>query len=172
MAELYCGFDKCIPFKTVGMALMDIMQNFRQDEHIVQKLLDPKNPAFDLPSKVLFPHTAADVVDVVSFAEHNSFELYVKNSGHNYTGASTKSGTLLLNMHEFWVYSDSNVYDISGCDAEKTDVIKDDLRNQSCVLAKERGKAGYARVSRGKNWSDVSLAVRGDNERLVKDDPA
>ena len=89
------------PIQTLGMALTDIMQNLRKDEPTVRNILDPKNLSFDLPSKVLFPQEAAGVVAAVYFAEQNSLELSMKSSGHNYAGATTKSGTLLLNMHEF-----------------------------------------------------------------------
>jgi len=53
-------------------------------------LVDPTNPSLNLPSKVLFPAVASDVVAAVNFAKEHGLEISVKNSGHSYQAASSK----------------------------------------------------------------------------------
>ena len=160
MATFSCGFKNCNPFHGEGKTLAEMLASFNETEILDSSnpknpALDPTNQAFALPSKVIFPQTAADVVETVKFAAENSIELSVKNSGHHYAGASTKANTLLVNMYEFEKYSRDNVI---PCD-ENEGVISGDLENQPCQLARARGKPAYVRASGGESWTDVYLAV-------------
>lgn len=51
--------------------------------------------------KALFPRNADEVVSAVEFAKKYGLKISIKNSGHSYSdGASTRAGTLLLNMRK------------------------------------------------------------------------
>lgn len=158
MASLYCAFENCNPIHGKDKKLIDMLQGWSEDNDTNEKYLDSNNPAFNLPSKVVFPQTAADVVTTIKFALENSVELSVKNSGHSYAGASTKANTLLVNMKEFPEYAMDSVV---SCD--ETEEITGDLENQPCQLALARNKPGYIRAGGGESWSEVYLAVHQAN---------
>ena len=113
-------------------------------------LVDPTNPSLNLPSKVLFPDVASDVVAAVNFAREHGLEISVKNSGHSYQGASSKKDTLLLNMNRFTHYAPTGITD---CDASILDTtVADDLTNQPCLLSFAKGKSSLIRVDGGENF--------------------
>eukprot|EP00984_Skeletonema_dohrnii_P025003 scaffold14144_cov91-Skeletonema_dohrnii-CCMP3373.AAC.17 len=123
---------------------------------------DPTNPSLNLPSKVLFPVVASDVVAAVNFARENSLEISVKNSGHSYQGASSKKDTLLLNMNRFTHYAPTGITD---CDASILDTtVAEDLSNQPCLLSFAKGKSSLIRVGGGENFDKVYRAVVAVNE--------
>eukprot|EP00984_Skeletonema_dohrnii_P031228 scaffold23460_cov71-Skeletonema_dohrnii-CCMP3373.AAC.1 len=123
---------------------------------------DPTNPSLDLPSKVLFPVVASDVVAAVNFAKEHGIEISVKNSGHSYQGASSKKDTLLLNMNRFTHYAPTGITD---CDASILDTtVADDLNNQPCLLSFAKGKSSTIRVGGGENFDKVYRAVIAVNE--------
>ncbi len=125
-------------------------------------LLIETKPSLDLPSKVLFPKVASDVVKIVQFAKENSIELSVKNAGNSLKGASSKKNTLLLNMNQYVHYAPDGITD---CDAALSDAtVADDLSNQAYLLALARGKSSLVRVSGGENFGK-SLITFGS--RLV-----
>jgi hypothetical protein len=51
---------------------------------------DVDNPSYNLPSKAVFPESARDVVNAVNFARVNGVKISIKNTGHSYTGSSTR----------------------------------------------------------------------------------
>ena len=104
-------------------------------------------PSYNLPSKVLFPSVASDVIHAIQFAEKHNLEISIKNSGHSFSGASTKKDTLHLNMNRYTHYAPSGITD---CDPGTT--VADDLSNQACVLALARNKSSVIRVGGGENW--------------------
>ena len=111
---------------------------------------DESNLRLNLPYKVVFPSNASDVVQIVLFAMKNKIELSVKNSGHSYTGSSSKGNTLLINMNQFTQYAPGG---ITECVADLLDTaVADDLSNQACLLALARGKPGVIRVGGGENF--------------------
>lgn len=111
---------------------------------------DESNPSLDLPPKVLFPAVASDVIKSIQFAKENNVEISVKNSGHSYTGSSSKKGTLLLNMNRYKHYAPDGITD---CDATLLgDVVAKDLSNQACLLALARNKSSMIRVGGGENF--------------------
>ena len=111
---------------------------------------DDTNRRLNLPSKVVFPSVASDVVHIILFAMKHKFELSVKNSGHSFSGASSKRNTLLINMSRFTQYAPGG---ITECDAALLGTaVTDDLSNQACLLALARGKPGVIRVGGGENF--------------------
>ncbi len=107
-------------------------------------------PSYNLPSKVLFPSVASDVIHAIQFAEKHDLEISIKNSGHSFSGASTKKDTLLLNMNQYTHYAPGGITD---CDpALMGTTVADDLSNQACVLALARNKPSVIRVGGGENW--------------------
>ncbi len=131
--------------------LDDTMQGFISDE---------TNPSLDLPSKVLFPKVASDVVKTVQFAKEHGIVLSVKNSGHSYAGSSSKKNTLLLNMNRYTHYAPDGITD---CDTALLDsAVADDLSNQACLLALARGKSSVIRVGGGENFGKfwIRLVVK------------
>eukprot|EP00984_Skeletonema_dohrnii_P001957 scaffold662_cov124-Skeletonema_dohrnii-CCMP3373.AAC.1 len=123
---------------------------------------DPTNPSLDLPSKVLFPVFASDVVAAVNFAKEHGLEISLKNSGHSYQGASSKKDTLLLNMNRYTHYAPTGIMD---CDASILDTtVAEDLSNQPCLLTLAKGKSSLIRVGGGENFDKVYRAVIAANE--------
>ena len=76
---------------------------------------DDSNPSYDLPSKVIFPKEAKDVVAAVKFAKEHKLEVSLKNSGHSYTKASSKGETLHINMNKYYHYATND--GVTDCDA-------------------------------------------------------
>lgn len=105
------------------------------------------NPAFNLPSKVLFPVVASDVVAAIEFAKEHGLEVSVKNSGHNYLGASTKKDTLHINMNHYTQYATRD--GVIDCVANETG---DGLEDQPCRLSLAKNKSAVIRVGGGENW--------------------
>eukprot|EP00984_Skeletonema_dohrnii_P030589 scaffold22185_cov108-Skeletonema_dohrnii-CCMP3373.AAC.4 len=123
---------------------------------------DPTNPSLNLPSKVLFPVVASDVVAAVNFAKEHGLEISVKNSGHSYQGASSKKDTLLLNMSRYTHYAPTGITD---CDASILDnTVADDLNNQPCLLSLAKNKSSTIRVGGGENFDMVYKAIKAANE--------
>ena len=110
---------------------------------------DESNRSLNLPYKVVFPSNASDVLLIVLFAMKNKLELSVKNSGHSYSGASSKKNTLLINMNRFTHYAPGGITD---CAALLGTAVADDLSNQACLMALARGKPGVIRVGGGENY--------------------
>jgi len=118
-----------------------------QQDYVLNQTPDIE-PSYNLPSKVLFPSVASDVIHAIQFAEKHNLEISIKNSGHSFSGASTKKDTLLLNMNQYTHYAPSGITD---CDPMGT-TVADDLSNQACVLALARNKSSVIRVGGGENW--------------------
>jgi len=114
-------------------------------------LLDETNPSLNLPSKVLFPSVASDVVAAIQFAKEHSLEISVKNSGHSYQGAAQKKNTLLLNMNRYTHYSPTGITDCDAAALLDTAVAKD-LSDQPCLLSLAKNKSSMIRVGGGENF--------------------
>ena len=63
-------------FLDSGLQICSMIQDFSNVE-----------PDYNLPSKVLFPSVASDVIHAIRFAEKHNLEISIKNSGHSYSGA-------------------------------------------------------------------------------------
>jgi len=136
--------------------------------------LDDTNPAYNLPSKVLFPRTAGDVVASVEFAKTHGAEISVKNSGHSYAGSSAKANTLHVNMNQYKRYAidDIETYGIVECtstgqlvDSTENSTVNQDMSNQACLLTVARGKNAFIRVGGGENFDKLYRSVTAFNER-------
>mmetsp|Transcript_8477 Transcript_8477/g.10697 ORF Transcript_8477/g.10697 Transcript_8477/m.10697 type:complete len:636 (-) Transcript_8477:263-2170(-) len=126
-------------------------------------LYDESNPSINLPSKVLFPVIASDVIAAIEFSKVHKVEISIKNSGHHYGGASQKKNTLLLNMNHYTQYSPTGIVD---CEVSLLDgfSIAEDLSNQACALSLAKDKSAYVRVGGGENWDKVYRAVQKANK--------
>ena len=136
--------------QTLNQAFEDLIVNPPTD--FQSWLVDPTNPSLNLPSKVLFPVVASDVVAAVNFAKENGLEISVKNSGHSYQGASSKKNTLLLNMNRYIHYAPTG---ITNCDTSSITVpsqVAEDLSNQPCLLSFAKNKSSLIRVGGGENF--------------------
>jgi len=127
--------------------------------------LDPSNPAYNLPEKVIFPKFAKDVVAAVEFAKKHNLKISVKNSGHSYTGASTSSKSLLVNMNQFEKYASPDGAGLVVCDANSADAGSDGFGDQPCKVALSRGKPAALRIGGGENWDKVYRAVQTINKK-------
>ncbi len=121
-------------------------------EQMMSYALDETNPSLNLPSKVLFPVFASDVVVAVQFAKKNNVEISVKNSGHSYTGSSSKKNTLLLNMNRYVHYAPDGIMDCDTDAALLNTVVAKDLSNQACLLSLAKNKSSLIRVGGGENF--------------------
>lgn len=126
-------------------------------------ILDESNPSLNLPTRVLFPAIASDVIAAINFAKEHGLEISVKNSGHSYTGSSSKKDTLLLNMNKYTQYSPTGITD---CDESVVldSEIAQDLSNQSCHLSVAKNKPAVLRVGGGENFDKVYRAVTNANK--------
>ena len=141
----------------------------------LEKLLDPANPAYNLPSKVLLPRNAGDVVAEVDFAKTHGVEISVKNSGHSFTGVSTKANTLLVNMNQYKRYAsdDDETNGVVAChdanvEAGEATVLGPrpvDIDTELCRFVLARGKSAAISVGGGDNFDKAYCSVRDFNER-------
>lgn len=183
LPHLFCGWDQCYPRPSEDGHATTIFQQYEQDfETIVLAdlygaagaalgiepipsefdpsnpdgfILDAFNPSLDLPTKVLFPVIASDVVAAINFAKEHGLEISVKNSGHSYQGASSKKDTLLLNMNKFTQYSSKGITDCASVVLDS--IIAEDLSNQACHLSIAKDKPAVIRVGGGENFGKMYL---------------
>lgn len=145
---------------TTGIQLksLDAVMGFEGDDTSPSPIADDEtNLRLNLPSKVMFPSVASDVVNAIRLAKKHGIEISVKNSGHSYSGASSKKNTLLLNMNRYTQYAPGGITD---CDpALLGTAVADDLSNQACLLALARGKPGLIRVGGGENFGKFPIRL-------------
>jgi len=155
-----CGLDTSDEDATVGekisTAWVELWENY--DFSMFDQ---SNNPNYNLPSTVLFPQNAGDVVAAINFAREHSLEVSIKTSGHSFTGSSTKKDTLHLNMREFEKFSSIGIVE---CSDEQDAVVEDDLSNQPCKFALARNKPAVIHVGGGEDWSDVYTSVKSFND--------
>eukprot|EP00984_Skeletonema_dohrnii_P038653 scaffold42154_cov322-Skeletonema_dohrnii-CCMP3373.AAC.1 len=136
--------------QTYDQFMQDMLGLLADPSYFESWTSDPTNPSLDLPSKVLFPVVASDVVAAVNFAMEHGLEISVKNSGHSYQGASSKKDTLLLNMNRYIHYAPTGITD---CDPSILDTtVAEDLSNQPCLLSLAKNKSSMIRVGGGENF--------------------
>lgn len=169
MAHHFCAFDYCYPnpdaaSATVNQRITDYRSvsesPYVGGPQIQAWTKDVNNPSYNLPSKVLFPVVASDVVAAVKFAKEHGLEISVKNSGHNYNGASTKKDTLHINMNRYTHYTRVSVTD---CDADNSVIDPETLDGQPCALSVAKNKTAIIRIGGGENWDKTYRAVRAAN---------
>ena len=173
---MWCGWSKCYPrpsddrhattpFEMINQDGMSTLLAELSGEEVPYSsdfdpsnpdgfILDATNPSLDLPTKVLFPVVASDIINAINFAKEHSLEISVKNSGHSYQGASSKKDTLLLNMNKFTQYSPTGITDCDSSDILDSD-IAEDLSNQACHLSIAKDKPAVIRVGGGENFGEL-----------------
>jgi hypothetical protein len=176
--HLFCAFEGCFPHSADSseLTLSNILNDLSllspevlySDLPSTYKTLieDTSNPSYNLPSKVLFPVVASDIVAAVEFAKVHSLELSVKNSGHHYAGASTKKNTLHLNMNNYTRYADVDI-GISECTSGSniSTSFSVDLSDQPCRLALARNKSAIIRLGGGENWGKYEVIIKSLKSR-------
>ena len=166
MAHLFCAFEQCYP-KPTNSSNTTLSERLHDtgpargpitgytslystlDPKLKEWVDDTSNPSYNLPSKVLFPVVASDIVAAVKFAKEHGLEISVKNSGHSYAGASTKKNTLHLNMNRYTQYAINN--GVTDCDASSDS--QEDIIS-ACRLSLAKGKSAVIRVGGGENWGE------------------
>lgn len=175
VTQMFCAYERCWPRPDATTSTQ--AQRNADDEDTYEAsyndlspeiqgwLNDPQNPSLNLPSKVLFPVVASDVVHAIQFARDNGLEISVKNSGHSFIGASTKKNTLHLNMNRFTEYSTTSIVDCEGVGGDQTVVAgrAASLVDQPCSLATARNKPAFIRAGGGENWDKLYRAVDAVN---------
>lgn len=158
VCHFFLGWEMGWPRPSVDGHLNGTIAQFNQEmfdpaayaEIIPSYYNDQSNPSLNLPSKVLFPSIASDVIKTLWFAKENTVEVSVKNSGSSYAGSSMKKNTLHLNMNRYKHYAPDGITD---CDATLLGtVVAKDLSNQACLLALARNKSSTIRVGGGENF--------------------
>jgi hypothetical protein len=160
--HLGCVYDNCSwPFDSPGkspfpegVSSFVIPEQFN-DENLFTDIMN-------LPSMVLHPRHASDIVHAVEFCKEYSVGITVKVAGHSYFGASTAKNTLLIKMSTFYP-----TYGIDGSLTECNDI---DLKSISaegmaCALAKAREKNAFLRVGGGELFDQAYRAVFFDWNR-------
>ena len=138
--------------QTFDQIFQDFAGPYASEEQFTGYISDETNPSLNLPSKVLFPAVASDIVVAIQFAKKNNVEISVKNSGHSYTGSSSKKNTLLLNMNRYVHYAPDGITDCDADAALLDTVVAKDLSNQACLLSLARNKSSLIRVGGGENF--------------------
>lgn len=126
----------------------------------------------NLPSYVIFPKTAGDIVNAINFATENNVPVKVKSTGHAHSGDSTGRDALLINMRSYPRYVDPDAEDkglstIVECDGGNNG---DPAHAMACTLAQARDVKAYMRVGGGQIFDEVlrTLAnwnnVEGNNQ--------
>jgi len=135
----------------VNMEYSESVQQALQDHDLMKAefaAVEGMLPTMALPALMSFPQTALDVVEVVKFANRHNMLVSVKNSGHSYSGQSTRRNSIQLNMRAYPVYSKIGIYE---CDS----VELGHPAAAPCRLAVARGKGAVARVGGGEGNDDV-----------------
>jgi FAD/FMN-containing dehydrogenase len=170
MPHFFSAFDNDNPNPdqniTLAEALSDVSlptNSFSDmDPKLKEWVDDVENPSYNLPSKVLFPAVANDVVAAIQFAKQHGFEISVKNSGHSYTAASSKKNTLHIDMNRFKQYATND--GVVDCDESLDYGESPDLVNQPCMLSLAKNKTALIRVGGGENWDKTYRAVQSANK--------
>lgn len=150
LAQASCSFEKCIP------------DFYRWEDFVTYTVAFTFFPVFvpdlwktddklNLPELVVQPFHVGDISEVVKFATEHEIEISVKTSGHSYTGASTKKGSINLNLRKLPKYSS-----IKEC------MFETNLEagfEEACKLAIARNKPAVIRVGGGQLWHEVLTEV-------------
>lgn len=167
VSQLFCAFEGCYPRPhgsnlSLTERLGELVPSL-PEQYVIDWVKDPTNPSYNLPSKVLFPTDASEVIAAVKFAKEHRLEISVKNSGHSIQGASTKRDTLHINMMRFKQYVTESITD---CDIPSllNGRASSDFDDQPCQLAAAREKPAFIRVGGGENWDKTYRAVKAANE--------
>ena len=116
-----------------------------------------------IPSKIAFPQTVKDVVEVVKFSKEWGLKVSVKNSGHNYAGQSDVEGSFQLNLRNFPKFSKT---DVVVCSSETA---TQPLDGPPCQLALARGNGAVVRVSGNEGNDSIYSSVHNWNHQQPRE---
>lgn len=119
-------------------------------------------PPLELPDLMSFPQTARDVVEIAKFADTHGLEVSIKNSGHSYSGQSTRGRSLQVNMRSYPKYSATEI-------VECQEVSGDSMWSAACALATARGKKAVIRVGGGESNDDIQRHLSSWNYALPRE---
>jgi len=142
--HLFCAFEECSYKGAEKIATLPVNDQTTYDD------LKDIFGTLNLPSKIVFPKTTKDAIYAIRYAKENNLKVSIKTTSHSYTGSSTVGGSLQLNPRDFEKYSDEGVVECIG---------DDDNLDNTCRLAKARGKNAYLKIGGGQTWSDVYVEV-------------
>ena len=149
MVHVNCAYKECEgPFLEFG---------FSYNSSVYTDYILKSAKGLDLPDATVHPIHVGDVSKAIKFAAENKIEVSVKTSGHSYTGASTKKGSILLNLSRLQKYSPSG--SIVECD---TGDLLEGAFQEACSLALARDKTAFVRVGGGEIWDEALRAVSFD----------
>jgi hypothetical protein len=156
MDHLSCAYEKCFwpfppstgesPFPPETSPYIIFADSFPSD--LYPDLLN-------LPSMVLHPRFASDVVQAVQFCRQHGIGITVKVTGHSYFGSSTARGTLLIKMSTYYPhYAEEGSLTECGSITDSESAL-----GRSCALAEARGKNAVLRVGGGEMFDHAYRAV-------------
>jgi hypothetical protein len=165
---LSCAFDKCYGSTDGGEDNEAIQCIYNQTDLASMSYDDIESscelPKSALPKSIMFPENAADVIAAIKHAKKHQLQVSVKSTGHSYTGAHTKAGTLMLNMRDYTKYAlgDDKIVEC------KQEISPNAEVGDACTLAVARGKGAYIHVGGGQTWSEVYNTVEASSANLDK----
>ena len=149
---LACAFTKCDP-----KGIETVYDKIEADTDGTLTYDDVKDDlgTLNLPAKISFPQTAADVVAGVKYAKENGMKISIKSTGHSYTGSSTMKDSLQMNLRDIKTYTDESIVECKNVFFEN-----DQKNSRACALAQARGKEALIKVGGGETWSNVYMAMQ------------
>lgn len=111
----------------------------------------------DLPARVMFPRSVADIQAAIEFCTLHKVGITIKVAGSSLVGASSHGGTLLLKMTtNFPDYADNGSIEL--CNAWPAD---DNVTayGMACTLARARNAPAVIRVGGGELFDQAYRAV-------------
>ena len=157
MCHAVCAYKECVgPFKNPYYPRTVLQYDSYDSAKYTDESL--KNAeGLDLPDAIVHPIHVGDISEAIKFAAANKIEVSVKTTGHSYTGASMKAGSILLNLSKLKKYSPNG--SIVECG---TSGVLEGASEQSCKLALARNKTAFVRVGGGEIWDEPLRAVSFD----------
>lgn len=164
MQTAACSFERCRgpfaerytsgPFYNSTNGASPVLTN--------QEILDAAASNSELPEAVVHPVHPGDVSNAVRFAVEKGMQVSVKTSGHNWMGASTKKGTLLLNLARLQKFAlpETLAAGIFRCDEASANPSV----AAACRLADARGRPAVMRVGGGQIVDEGQRTVEAWNQ--------
>jgi len=171
LSTYMCGFENCNPYRNATLQerwdrlVLNTNPPDYTDSIMYYFTVLPelrKVDTFNIPSKILMPQSAGEIVQAVEFATTHGLELSVKTTGHSYQGASQKKDTLLINMYEY-PKSSSLSGGIVECVDNESVAKRDGSTDGPCALVRANGKQAYIKVGGGENFAQAYLSIRAFN---------
>jgi len=157
---LSCAFENCqFPPSFMKPASPDLNQvlgdNFTTDVDKFAKFMTAHKESLNFPDYVVHPDSVVDVVASVRFAKEHGIPLTVKTTGHHYSGAGQRKGTLNINTRRLPAYTET----IGP--QECTDMVDNSTSYlaSACRLALARDKTAVIRVGGGETFDALLKSV-------------